>query len=337
MNISENYSLKNFNTFHVDVSAKYFFEFSNLEDLKSILFNSDYSDISRLVLGSGSNVLFTKDFNGIVLKNNLKGISVSEEGDFYYLKSASGEIWSDFVKYSVDNNLSGLENLSLIPGTVGAAVVGNIGAYGLEICNILDSAEIFNIENGEVIYISNFECKFGYRNSIFKNEFKDKFIVISATFKLPKIPKFNIEYADVKKELESFDLENLNSKVISETISAIRTRKLPDVNVLGNAGSFFKNPEISIAKFNELKNKFPEIVSYDLPSGDKKLAAAWLIDQCGFKGKVFGNVGAYEKQALVIVNYGGATGREIYDFSQNIVNEVNNKFGVVLEREVNVV
>lgn len=338
MKIFENYSLKNLNTFHVDVLTKYFVEFCDIDELKNVLFNDQYKKLDKLILGSGSNILFTKDFDGVVLKNNLKGIEiVNEDDNFYYIKSASGEVWDDFVKYTINNNYNGLENLSLIPGTVGATVIQNVGAYGLETESMFYNLEAINIETGEAVVMNVDECKFGYRNSIFKNEYKNKFIIISVVFKLPKKPVFNIEYADIKKELEQLQTKELSSKIISDIVCSIRTKKLPNVDELGSAGSFFKNPEISRDKLNNLKANFQNIISYDLENGNVKLAAGWLIDQCGFKGKIFGNVGAYEKQALVIVNYGKATGEEIYNFSSNIIDVVNEKFGVILEREVNVI
>lgn len=332
--ILENYSLKKINTFNIDVNAKYFCSFSNIDELKNIFFEDKYKDLNKFILGSGSNLLFTKDFDGIILKNNLKGIEIVNKNGDFYIKSFSGELLNDVINFSIEQEFNGLENLSAIPGTVGGAVFGNAGAYGVEIKDVIFEVEVMDINSGDIIVLKKDDCKFDYRSSIFKTE--KKYVILSVVFKINKNKIFNIDYADIKKEIETSNIE-INSKNIGNIVSSIRSRKLPDLNTLGCAGSFFKNPIIDSQKFNFLKSKFPNIISYDLNNGNYKLAAGWLIDQCGLKGKIFNNnVGCYEKQALVIVNYGNATGKEIYNFSSYVIDAVKEKFNVLLEREVEI-
>ncbi len=332
--ILENYSLKKLNTFNIDVNAKYFCSFSNIDELKNIFFEDKYKDLNKFILGSGSNVLFTKDFDGVILKNDLKGINIINKNNDFYIKSFSGELLNNVVKFSINKEFNGLENLSAIPGTVGGAVFGNAGAYGVEIKDVIYEVEFMDIDSGNIIILKKDDCQFDYRSSIFK--INKKYIILSVIFKINKNKIFNIDYADIKKEIETSNIE-INSKNISDIVSSIRNRKLPDLNILGCAGSFFKNPIVDSQKFNFLKSKFPNIIFYDLNNGNYKLAAGWLIDQCGLKGKIFNNnVGCYEKQALVIVNYGNATGREVYDFSSYVIDIVKEKFDVLLEREVEV-
>ncbi len=338
MNIQENYSLKKLNTFHIDASAKYFCEVASIEDIKEVLSADKFWKQSKLILGGGSNLLFTKDFDGIVIKNNLKGINlIKEDIDFYYVKAGAGEVWHQLVMHCINNNYAGLENLSLIPGNVGASPMQNIGAYGSEIKDSFYQLEAFHLNDKTIHTFNNADCKFGYRESVFKHEFKNQFIITSVTFKLNKNPLYNIKYGAIEKELETMGVKDLSIQAISKAVCNIRNSKLPNPEVIGNAGSFFKNPEISKSKYESLKNEFNDIVGYDLENGNVKLAAGWLIEQCGWKGKSFGDAGVHKLQALVLVNYANAKGNEIFDLSEKIMNSVKEKFGVDLEREVNII
>ncbi len=338
MNIRENQSLKKLNTFGIDASARFFSEFSSVEELKQLLSDPAFSNMPKLILGGGSNLLFTADFNGIVLKNNLKGIElVKEDAGFYYVKAAAGEVWHIFVMYCIAHNYAGLENLSLIPGNVGASPMQNIGAYGVEIKDLFYELEALKITDQTLHTFNNAECKFGYRESVFKRELKNLFVITSVTFKLYKKPFLNTSYGAIEKELEAMGVKEVNIQNISQAVINIRSSKLPNPAEIGNAGSFFKNPEIAKSTFKQLKNKFPAIVGYDLENGNVKLAAGWLIEQCGWKGKTSGDAGVHKLQALVLVNYANAKGNEIYDLSQKIMDSVKEKFGVELEREVNII
>lgn len=338
MNIRENYSLKKLNTFAIEASARYYCDFTDVDEVRQILSESKFTNSNKLILGGGSNLLFTKNFDGIVLKNNLKGIElVKEDADHYFIRSAGGEVWHELVIHCIANNYAGLENLSLIPGNVGASPMQNIGAYGAEIKDTFYELEALHIRDKTIHTFNNAQCKFGYRESVFKGELKDQFIITSVTFKLRKNPVFNTSYGAIEKELEVMGIKELSIKAISDAICAIRRSKLPNPAEIGNAGSFFKNPEVVRAKFELLKNQFPAIVGYDLDNGNVKLAAGWLIEQCGWKGKIFGDAGVHKLQALVLVNYGDAKGSEIYELSQKIMDSVKNKFGVQLEREVNII
>lgn len=331
-----NKSVKDENTFGVDAKAKIYYELTSLEEMTQL--TKLVSEYNRyLILGGGSNMLFCNDFNGIVIKNLLKGISKFEENDDHvFLSVSSGEVWDDFVKYCVVNNFYGVENLTAIPGTVGAAPVQNIGAYGVELKDVFYSLEGYFLNEGKFIQLNKDECELGYRTSIFKTKLKDNFIITKVNFRLSKIPRFNLEYKSLKDSLINFAESELTLKIVSDKVREIRNSKLPDYNILGNAGSFFKNPEISEKQFSELQKKFPDI-SYFRNNDKYKISAGWLIEKCGFKGKREGNVGCYEKQALVIVNYGGATGQEILTFAKKIINEVQNNFNIRLEPEVNII
>ncbi|MCW3086476.1 MAG: murB [Bacteroidetes bacterium] len=338
MNIRENQSLKKLNTFGIDASARFFSEFSSVEELKQLLSDPAFSNTPKLILGGGSNLLFTTDFKGLVLKNNLKGIElVNEDARFYYVKAAAGEVWHTFVMYCIAHNYAGLENLSLIPGNVGASPMQNIGAYGVEIKDSFFELEALKIADQTIHIFNNTDCKFGYRESVFKRELKNQFVITSVTFKLHKKPILNTTYGAIEKELEAMGAKEVNIQNISQAVINIRSSKLPNPAEIGNAGSFFKNPEISRTIFEQLKNEFPAIVGYDLENGNVKLAAGWLIEQCGWKGKTFGDAGVHKLQALVLVNYANAKGNEIYDLSQKIMDSVKERFGVELEREVNII
>lgn len=338
MNIQQNISLKIYNTFGIDVKAKQFVEVNTLEELCILCAAFNLKDRNLLVLGGGSNVLLTGDFDGMVIKINLKGIEVvKEDEDHIWVKSMAGEVWHNLVMYCVENGYAGLENLSLIPGCVGAAPMQNIGAYGVEIKDTFDSLEAVEIESGEVVRFGKDECHFGYRESIFKQEAKGKYIIASVTFRLNKKPEFNVSYGAIRQTLEEKGITDLTIKAVSDAVIHIRQTKLPDPRELGNAGSFFKNPEIPVQQFNELKSRFPDVVGYPVGENHMKVAAGWLIEQCGWKGKVVGNTGSHKQQALVLVNYGAASGSEIWQLAMDIQQSVKEKFGVTILPEVNVI
>ena len=338
MYLQQNISLQPFNTFHISETAQWFTRFDSTEILQQLLQNPTIQHLPKLVLGGGSNILFTKPFKGIILKNEIKGIEkIKEDNDYVYLQVGAGEQWHQFVQYCVQHNWGGVENLSLIPGCVGAAPIQNIGAYGVEVKDVIESVEAYDIVENKFIYLLNKECHFGYRDSVFRHNYKHTHIITSVIFRLRKYPIFNIQYGAIQNELEQMQVRHLSIQAISEAVIHIRQSKLPDPAVLGNAGSFFKNPTILKTQFEDLKKKYPSIVGYPLPSELIKLAAGWLIEQCGLKGYRKGDVGCHEKQALVIVNYGKASGQEVYDFSEKIIQTVQQKFAVLLEREVNVI
>ena len=339
MQLKENVSLKPYNTFGINVSAKYFANFTSLDELKELLTNSKFqTPDSYLILGGGSNILFTKDFDGFVLKNELKGIGLVKEDDtFHYVKANAGENWHQFVLHCISNNYAGIENLSLIPGNVGASPMQNIGAYGVEIKDVFYELEAYHVNDNAVQKFSLEDCEFGYRESVFKRKYKDQFVILNVTYKLRKQPLFNTSYGAIEEELKKMDVKELSIKAISQAVINIRSSKLPDPKEIGNAGSFFKNPTIPNEKFHSLQNEFPKIVGYPFGENETKLAAGWLIEQCGWKGFREGDAGCHARQALVLVNYGNAKGEEIYNLSSKIVESVKDKFGVKLEREVNII
>jgi UDP-N-acetylmuramate dehydrogenase len=337
MNIQQHYSLKQLNTFGINATCSYFTEASTAEELKSILSLPQFKHIPKLILGGGSNILFTQDFDGLVIKNNIKGIILlGEDESYYYVKAGAGVVWHDLVLYCINNNYGGLENLSLIPGSVGAGPIQNIGAYGVEIKDYLLELEALEIETLSVKTFSNVDCKFGYRNSVFKTSLKNKYIITSVTYRLLKNPVLNTSYGAIEQELQQMGVKNKSIKAISDAVCNIRNSKLPNPAVLGNAGSFFKNPEITEMEYNTLKDKHPNIVGYNAEPGKVKVAAGWLIEQCGWKGKTLGHAGVHKNQSLVLVNYGQASGNEIYNLSEQIIESVKNTFGILLEREVNI-
>ena len=336
MNIQENFSLQQYNTFGVEAKSKYFVEANSVEELKETL-KLSYSPI--LILGGGSNILFTKNFEGLVIKLNLKGISAQILDENHVLVTAkAGENWHNFVQFTISKNYGGLENLSLIPGNVGTCPIQNIGAYGTEIKDHFVSCKALNIETLEVEIIDLEQCKFGYRDSIFKTSAKGKYIILEVSFKLTtKNHHIKTEYGAISIELKNLGIENPSIQDVAKAVINIRQSKLPNPAEIGNAGSFFKNPTIPLAQFEKLKKQFPEIQGY--PNGDfVKVPAGWLIENAGWKGKQIGNVASHKLQALVIINATGkATGKEIYDFSTLIINSVKEKYGIELEREVNIV
>ena len=348
MNLQQNFSLKKFNTFGIDVSAEYFSTFNSVTELeeslkceKPVTHNPKPKTV---ILGGGSNILFTKNFDGLILKNEITGIEkLSEDEDYVYVRAGAGVNWHKFVLYCIENNYGGVENLSLIPGNIGASPMQNIGAYGVEIKDVFHSLEAFHLNEKKTIQFNLNDCAFGYRESVFKNKFKNQFAILYVTYRLDKKPIFNTSYGAIEQELEKMKVSSPSIKAISQAVINIRSSKLPDPAVIGNAGSFFKNPEITNDIFSTLKNNFPCIIGYALPNGNTKLAAGWLIEQCGpkagasWKGYRKGDAGCHAKQALVLVNYGHASGNEIFSLSEDIISSVNKKFGVMLQREVNII
>ena len=336
MQIRPNFSLRHFNTFGLDSSARFFVEVSSATELTEILVDQVWKHTPKFILGGGSNVLFTRDIDALVIHPAIKGIEKIKEDDLHvWLKAGGGEIWHDFVMYCVERNYGGVENLSLIPGTVGAAPMQNIGAYGVEIKDVINSVEAVSIQTGEVRIFSKEECQFGYRESVFKRDLKDRYIITGATFILNKKPVLNVGYGDIQKTLQEMNVADVTIKTVSEAVMYIRRSKLPDPAVIGNAGSFFKNPEIALNLYTDLQNKFPGIPGY--PVGDEKIKvpAGWLIEKAGWKGYRQGAIGVHEKQALVLVNYGGGNGNEIKTLSETIQDSVEQKFGIRLSAEVN--
>lgn len=334
----ENISLKPFNTFGINVSARYFTAFQTEAQLQDIITSPLFQNNKHLILGGGSNVLFTKDVDGIVLKNEIEGIEViSEDDDHVYIKAGAGVNWHQFVLYCIYREYAGIENLALIPGSIGAAPIQNIGAYGVEIKDVFQSLEAIHIHQKEKIVLSKNDCAFGYRESVFKQKYKGEFIITAVVFKLNKKPNYNITYGAISHELENMGIKELNIKAIAQAVMNIRNSKLPDPAVMGNAGSFFKNPEISLDKFNELKKVYPSLSGFNTSNQQVKIAAGWLIEQTGWKGFRDGDAGCYEKQALVLVNYGQASGLDIFRLSEKIIYAVQEKFDITLYREVNVI
>lgn len=332
----ENVSLKPYNTFGIDVKARYFVAVAHADELKAVFADPLAKSQKLLVLGGGSNMLFTENFDGLVVKMDIQGISHEVEGNQVKVSAGGGVVWNDLVNYCVDKGFAGLENLSLIPGTVGASPIQNIGAYGVELKDVFSWCEAFEIATGQLKTFGYDDCAFGYRDSVFKHALKGKYIITQVGFHLSQTAQLHTHYGAINAELEKRNIADPNIADISSVVSHIRVSKLPDPKTIGNAGSFFKNPVIAQAAFEVLVQKFPEVVHYPASEGKIKLAAGWLIEQCGFKGMVVGNTGTWKNQALVLVNYGGASGQEVYDFSEQIIKAVQEKFGVGLEREVNI-
>lgn len=338
MIIEENESLKNLNTFGIDVSAKYFAEISSVNDLLQLLSEEKYKSEQKLILGGGSNILFTKNYNGLIIANNIKGITVEDVNENEVIISASGgEVWDDLVDFAVNNNYGGIENLKLIPGKVGASPIQNIGAYGVELKDTFLELTAINIHTLEEVRFKNQECRFNYRYSIFKDEYKDQFIITDVKFKLSKNPKINIEYDSLKKEIEIINPSELTIKVVSEAVKRVRESKLPDPLKIGNAGSFFKNPTIDKSKLLFLQKEYEQIPNYIINENEFKIPAGWLIEKSGLKGIQMGNAGTYKNQALVLINNGNASGKEILDLALHIQNEVKKNFGIELIPEVNII
>jgi UDP-N-acetylmuramate dehydrogenase len=337
MNFSKAKSLKTYNTFGIDVNAKYFSEINSISELTDVSNSEIFKTENLLIISGGSNLLLTKNFDGLVIKNSISGIEItSEDENEVILNVGAGEDWHELVMYAVKNNWGGIENLSLIPGNAGTAPMQNIGAYGVELKDSFVCLKAFEISSGEIHTFSNKDCCFGYRESIFKNTHKGKYIITSISLRLSKKPKINIDYGDIKNELSLLSIEKPTIKNISDAVIKIRQSKLPDPKKIGNSGSFFKNPVISKSELKKLLQSYPDVVKYPV-NGKFKIAAGWLIEKAGWKGKTFNNYGVHKKQALVLVNYGGAKGTEINKLSNQIIQDIQNKFGITLEKEVNII
>jgi UDP-N-acetylmuramate dehydrogenase len=338
MQIRKNISLLPYNSFGIDARAKYFAAFKSIDELEALTNPKLQTLNSKFILGGGSNILLTKNFDGIVLKNEIGGIEVAAEDEQHiYVKAGAGENWHKLVMYCVENGYAGMENLSLIPGSVGASPMQNIGAYGVEVKDIFYEAEAYHIHDGTIQKFSAKECEFGYRESVFKHKYKGGFVIASVTYRLNKKPVFKTTYGAIQQELEKMGVTGLTIKAISQSVINIRSSKLPDPKEIGNAGSFFKNPMVDKKQFEQLAKDYPSIPHFPFDDDHVKVPAGWLIEQCGWKGFRRGDAGCYAKQALVLVNYGRATGAEIYDLSEQILQSVKDKFSIVLEREVNII
>ena len=337
MTIQHHFSLKKYNTFGIEAKAKQFVAVHTVDELKTVL--SENQNQQKFILGGGSNMLLTQDVEALVIHVDLKGKRIlKEDDDFVWVESMAGENWHEFVLWTIDQNFGGLENMSLIPGNVGTTPVQNIGAYGTEIKDTFVSCEAVNIATQNLKIFNKEECKFGYRESIFKQEAKDQFVITSVVFKLTKRNhKINISYGDITKELEKQNVVTPTLKDVSNAVIAIRQSKLPDPKELGNSGSFFKNPVISRTHFLEVQQKFPEIKFFEVSPTEVKVPAGWLIEQAGYKGFRRGDAGVHKNQALVLVNYGEASGQEILALSKEVQQAVLDKYGIAIEAEVNVI
>ncbi len=333
MNVRQNISLKPYNTFGIDVPAEYFTTVGSVDELLEVA-SFPYS---KHVLGGGSNILLTKAVSGLVVHNELKGITIDKEDDQnVWVRVQSGEVWHDFVLYAVNRGWGGIENLALIPGTVGASPMQNIGAYGVEAKETIESVTFWYWKGKTLLTYSGRDCNFGYRDSIFKHELKEKVFITSVVYKLSKRPVYNVSYGSIRQELEHMGVTDLSVKAIAYAVIHIRNSKLPDPKKIGNAGSFFKNPAIAGNQFEQIRLRYRDIPSYPAGDGMTKVPAAWLIEQCGWKGYKTGGTGVHAKHALVLVNYGDAVGNDVWELSERIINSVREKFGIELEREVQV-
>lgn len=339
INIRENVSLLPYNTFKINAKARYFVTLSAPEDFKELLDTPVFKHEKHLILGGGSNILLTGDFNGLVIKVDIKGIrAIYEDDAVIVLKAGGGELWHSFVMHCVTRDRGGVENLSLIPGTVGAAPLQNIGAYGVEIKEVIESVEVIDINTGAVEVFANRDCRFGYRESVFKQELKGKKIISSVTLSLTKKNhRFNTSYGAIQDTLKQQNVHQLSVRAISHAVITIRQQKLPDPSLVGNAGSFFKNPTITQQHYDALKKEHPQLPGYPSENQEVKVPAAWLIEQCGWKGKKFDNIGVHPNQALVLVNYKDGTGEKIWELATKIITSVKEKFDVQLQPEVNVI
>ena len=338
MEVLKDVSLKAFNTFGIEAKADLLMHVKSVQDLREVYGDENLKEQEKLILGGGSNILLTKDFKGLVMINSIQGRSIVKESDDHvWVKVGGGEVWHEFVLWTISEGWGGVENLSLIPGSVGAAPMQNIGAYGVELKDSFYELEAFNKETGKVEVFQHSACEFGYRTSVFKTALKDRYVIVNVTFCLNKKPIFNTSYGAIEKQLQNDQVEELSLKAVSDAVIVIRESKLPDPKKIGNSGSFFKNPIISREQFDKLIVKYPDVAHYDVGDGNIKIAAGWLIDKSGWKGKRFGEYGVHEKQALVLVNYSSARGNDIYQLSEDIMEDVRKRFGIELEREVNVI
>lgn len=340
LTIQSHVSLKPHNTFRIDAQARYWVEIDNEDNLQTLLQLIEFMDTPKLILGGGSNVLLCQDFDGLVVKINIQGIEVvREDDDHVYLTAGAGVNWHELVMFCVEKGYAGMENLSLIPGTVGAAPMQNIGAYGVELEQIFDSLTAVHVLTGERRRFAHADCSFGYRESVFKRELKGQYIIASVTFKLNKRPIFHTRYGAIQETLTEMGVsdDQLTIKAISEAVIRIRRSKLPDPNEIGNAGSFFKNPEIPEAQFKALKTDYPDMPGYPVSEDVVKVPAGWLIEQAGWKGYRSGDAGVHTKQALVLVNYGNASGQQLMELAKQVQTSVMDKYGVAISPEVNVI
>ena len=336
MEILLNQSLLTYNTFGINASTQFWANATSVDVLKEALTFS--RDKRLLILGGGSNLLLIDDWKGITIHVGLKGIEkIGEDNEYYYVKAWAGENWHHFVLFCLENNFGGIENLSLIPGNVGAAPMQNIGAYGVEIKDVFYELEALNKADLSIRKFSNEDCEFDYRSSIFKTHAKDQYIILNVTFRFSKEPVLNTSYGAIEQELDRLGVTSPDMKDVSNAVIAIRSSKLPDPSKIGNAGSFFKNPVINASSFTKLKEEYPDVSAYPQADGTVKVAAGWLIEKAGWKGKRMGSYGVHINQALVLVNYGGAKGQDIYDLSEEILQDIKVKFGITLEREVNII
>ncbi len=334
LSLQRDQSLRTLNTFGIDAKAAAFLRVDSVDVLRAMRADPALAAMRRLVLGGGSNLLLTSDFDGLVLHMTNRGVAVTgEDDDHVYVTAQAGENWHGFVQWTLAHGLPGLENLSLIPGSVGASPIQNIGAYGSEMADYFHSLTAFDIGTGEMMTLDRSACAFGYRDSVFKHALRDRAVIVEVTFALPKRWQPNLRYAELVAEVAARGISTPTAQYISAAVVAIRTRKLPDPAQIGNAGSFFKNPVVSAAQRAELLAAHPQLVSYPQADGSYKLAAGWLIDQCGWKGKSLGAAGVHEKQALVLVNRGSATGTELLRLAERISEDVKQRFGVRLEIE----
>lgn len=334
--LQKDVNLAPYNTFGITAQADLFSVFSDITELSKLL--TEYSSEKLLVLGGGSNVLFKNDFKGLVLVNKIKGIEiVNEDSDHVYVKSGAGENWHEFVIHCIEKGWGGIENLSLIPGSVGASPMQNIGAYGVEIKDVFYELEAYHITSGSIKVFNYKACEFGYRESVFKRALKEQYIITSVTYKLSKDPQLNTSYGAINEALESAGIKNPSIGDVSNAVIAIRQSKLPDPKQLGNAGSFFKNPVITKDQLSNILNNYQDAPYYKIDKNHVKVPAGWLIDTAGWKGKRYNNFGIHKNQALVLVNYGGATGNELFELSTRIIEDIKKRFGIQLEREVNII
>jgi UDP-N-acetylmuramate dehydrogenase len=337
MPLQSSVSLKQYNTFGLSEQASYFAIFNNIQDCKALIAEAQEKNIAIKILGGGSNVLLTKQVDAAVLHNNIKGINiVSSTAEHTLVNCAAGEAWHHFVMWTLDNNLQGLENLSLIPGTVGAAPMQNIGAYGVEIKDFFVELHALHIDSGEIHTFNKEQCAFGYRESVFKRKLAQQYVILDVTFKLNNVPQFNTTYGAIADVLAEHNITEPSARAISNAVIQIRQSKLPNPAEIGNAGSFFKNPEITEEHYVQLKRNNEHMPNYPTKPGYVKVPAGWLIEQCGWKGYKELEFGVHAKQALVLVNYGHAKGEDIYKLSGKIIESVQQKFDITLEREVNI-
>lgn len=332
--IYENHSLKALHTFHMDVKSRWFAEYDTEDDLCELLRSTLLQNTLSFPIGSGSNLLFTKDYPGVLLHSAIRFIEkVKEDSDFVYLKTGSGVVWDDFCRYAVEQGYGGVENLSLIPGEVGASAVQNIGAYGVEVADVIDRVEAIDRQTGEKRIFRNEECEYGYRTSIFKTDLKGKYLVTAVIYRLTKKPVLKLDYGNLLEELKGTGEITLTS--VRDAIIRVRNRKLPDPEITGNAGSFFMNPVIPVALYETLLTKYPLMPHYKVDDAHIKVPAAWLIEQCGWKGKNIGDAAVHDRQCLVLVNKGNASAQEIIELAQSIVSSVKERFAIEIHPEVN--